>query len=113
MAIKPFSIDTPFITGEDNSLLDVLANPNAEEVDRNVALNESLRTDICEALSTLNEQQKQVIQLFFGLNNNEPLGFDDIANRLNLSKERVRQIKSKAISHLQSSSRSLKTYLGN
>jgi len=113
LSSKPLSIDTPFITGEENSLLDVLTDPNAEEADKKVVMTESLQTDINEALSTLNWQQQQVLRLFFGLGGKDPVGLEDIALRLNISPERVRQIKAKALAGLQASSNTLKTYLGN
>lgn len=112
ISMKHLSMDAPFAAGEENSLLDVMENPNAEEADLNVSFRESLRKDVDEALSTLSEQQEEVVRLSFGLGGIEPLGLEDIAFKLKLSKERVRQVKRKALVNLQTSSGYLKTYFG-
>lgn len=108
------STDTPLTEGEDGTLLDLLENPNAESTDRGVAYRESLRTEVRRTLQTLTERQKEVVCYFFGIGIAEPLSLDDIGLRFNLTRERVRQIKDKAIAKLQSGHKTtlLRGYLG-
>ncbi|MFN9939976.1 MAG: sigma factor-like helix-turn-helix DNA-binding protein, partial [bacterium] len=108
------SMDAPFQEGEDGSLVDVLKNPNAVNTDRDVEHIESLRKEIERSLTLLTERQSEVLRLFFGIGVNQPVSLEDIADRFNLTRERVRQIKDKAITKLRSTNRSkvLKTYLG-
>ncbi len=113
LAQRHVSIDTPFLSDGEQSLLDVMENPNAESADHKISLFESMKTDVREALSELPEQQREVLQLFFGLNGDEPMGLSDIADRLNISPERVRQIKTQGLLRLKTSSHFLKTYMGN
>ncbi|WP_038030084.1 sigma-70 family RNA polymerase sigma factor [Thermonema rossianum] len=107
------SVDAPFVQGEENSLLDVLENDSEESPDTGL-VNESLRREIQRALSTLSEREADVITLYFGLNGEHPLTLEEIGERFNLTRERVRQIKEKAIRRLRHASRSkaLKPYLG-
>ena len=106
------SVDAPFVDGEDNSLLDVLVNDDSPMAD-NLLVNESLSREIDRALSTLTDREKEIIQMFFGINHQE-MTLEEIGDKFNLTRERVRQIKENAIRRLKSSSRSkiLKTYLG-
>lgn len=107
------SVDAPFVQGEENSLLDVLEN-NSEEKPDDELMNDSLRTEIQRSLTALTEREADVISLYFGLNGKHPLTLEEIGARFQLTRERVRQIKEKAIKKLRHSSRSdtLKPYLG-
>src|SRR6478672_8262784 len=107
------SMDTPLSEGEENTLIDVLENPNAESADGNIG-KESLKQEIDRSLKTLTERQKEVICFFFGIGVDHPMSLEDIGARFNLTRERVRQIKDKAITKLKTNSRSkaLRTYLG-
>ena len=111
---RHISMDQPFADGEEGSLIDVMENPNAESTDMNLLFNVSLATEIDRSLSTLTERQKDVIRFFFGIGVDHPLSLEDIGERYSLTRERVRQIKDKAITRLRSASRCklLKTYLG-
>lgn len=108
------SVDTPLSEGEDSTLLDVLENPNAERAESNIEHNESLNIEIDRSLKTLTERQKEVICFFFGIGVDHPMSLEDIGDRFNLTRERVRQIKDKAITKLRSNSgaKSLRGYLG-
>ena len=106
------SVDAPFVEGEDNSLLDVLPNDDSPSADRGL-VNESLNTEIERALSTLTDREREIIKSFFGIGCQE-MTREEIGERFGLTRERVRQIKEKAIRRLKSPSRSklLKSYLG-
>jgi RNA polymerase primary sigma factor len=107
------SMDAPFVQGEENSLLDVLENDS--EVTPDAALmNDSLRKEVQRALSTLTQREADVITLYFGLNGEHSMTLEEIGEKFNLTRERVRQIKEKAIRRLRHTSRSkaLKPYLG-
>ena len=108
------SMDTPISEGEDGTLLDVLENPNAEKTDGELDHKESLKTEIDRSLKTLTERQKEVICYFFGIGVDHPMSLEDIGERFNLTRERVRQIKDKAITKLRTTNRVnvLRTYLG-
>ncbi len=108
------SMDSPLSEGEENTLIDVLENPNAEKTDGELDHNESLKTEIDRSLKTLTERQKEVICFFFGIGVDHPMSLEDIGERFNLTRERVRQIKDKAITKLKTSNRCklLRTYLG-
>ena len=107
------SMDAPFIQGEENSLLDVLANEKDDTPDHQL-LNDSLRKEVQRALSTLTQRESDVIALYFGLNGEHSMTLEEIGEKFNLTRERVRQIKEKAIRRLRHTSRSksLKPYLG-
>jgi RNA polymerase primary sigma factor len=109
---RHISVDAPFVEGEDNSLLDVLVNDDSPIADR-ALLNESLSTEIERALATLTERERDIIRLFFGIGCQD-MTLEEIGEQFGLTRERVRQIKEKAIRRLRSSSRSklLKTFLG-
>ncbi|OAQ42125.1 RNA polymerase subunit sigma [Pedobacter psychrophilus] len=106
------SMDAPFVQGEENTLLDVLENDNPN-TDSNL-IDESLSEEIKRSLSTLTEREREIIVLFFGLSTNHPLSLEEIGEKFNLTRERVRQIKDKALQRLRHTSRSkiLKSYLG-
>ena len=97
---------------QDNSLLDVLVNDDSPMADRSL-VNESLARDIDRALSTLTDREKEIIQMFFGIGQQE-MTLEEIGDKFGLTRERVRQIKEKAIRRLRQSNRSklLKSYLG-
>jgi RNA polymerase primary sigma factor len=114
ISARHVSMDTPLSEGEDNTLLDVLENPNAEKTDGELDHTQSLKTEIDRSLKTLTERQKEVICFFFGIGVDHPMSLEDIGERFNLTRERVRQIKDKAITKLKTSARCklLRTYLG-
>ncbi len=114
VAARHVSVDAPFVDGEDNSLLDVLENALTPDTDEKLHYNESLREEIERSLSTLTNRQKAVIKLYFGIGVKHPLSLEDIGERFELTRERVRQIKDKAINKLRSKTRSklLKSYIG-
>ena len=110
---RHISVDAPFVDGEDNSLLDVLVNDDSPMAD-NQLVNESLSREIDRALTTLlTEREKEIIQMFFGIGMQE-MTLEEIGDRFGLTRERVRQIKEKAIRRLKQTPRSklLKSYLG-
>ena len=111
---RHISVDTPLSEGEDNTMLDVLENPNAEKADGDLIHKESLKTEIDRSLKALTERQKEVICYFFGIGVDHPMSLEDIGDKYNLTRERVRQIKDKAITKLRTVTRCnlLKTYLG-
>jgi RNA polymerase primary sigma factor len=115
VAARHVSMDAPFIDGEDNSLLDVLENPNAVSADEELDHHDSLRREIERSLSTLTDRQKDVIMLYFGIAVEHPMSLEDIGEKFGLTRERVRQIKDKAITKLRTTSRSklLRSYLGS
>ena len=114
VAARHVSMDAPFVEGEDNSLLDVLENSSTPQTDSALEYRESLRLEIERSLNTLTERQCDVIKLYFGIGVEHPMSLEDIGDRFGLTRERVRQIKDKAINKLRSASRSklLKHYLG-
>jgi RNA polymerase primary sigma factor len=107
------SMDAPFVQGEENSLLDVLENDSEVSPDTSL-MNDSLRREVQRALSTLTQREADVITLYFGLNGEHSMTLEEIGEKFNLTRERVRQIKEKAIRRLRHTSRSkaLKPYLG-
>jgi len=107
------SMDAPFANGEESSLLDVLVNLDSPKADTGL-MNESLSREIDRALSTLTERERDVVKLFFGIGLNHGLTLEEIGDKFDLTRERVRQIKEKAIRRLRHSSRSklLQQYLG-
>ncbi|SOE24025.1 RNA polymerase primary sigma factor [Spirosomataceae bacterium TFI 002] len=107
------SVDAPFVQGEENSLLDVLENDLEIKPDQEL-MNDSLRKEVLRALSTLTQREAEVIMYYFGLNGEQAMTLEEIGEKFNLTRERVRQIKEKAIRRLRQTSRSkaLKAYLG-
>jgi RNA polymerase primary sigma factor len=110
---KQLSMDAPFNQGEENRLLDVLENEELPSPDTTL-MSESLKEEIRRALSKLPEREAEIIKLYFGLDDEQPMTLEEIGDRFNLTRERVRQIKEKAIRRLRHTTRSrdLKTYLG-
>ncbi len=107
------SMDAPFSQGEENRLLDVLSNDEIPAPDFTL-MTESLRNEIERVLSSLTGREAEVIKLYFGLNKEHSLTLEEIGEKFNLTRERVRQIKEKAIRRLRHASRSknLRAYLG-
>jgi RNA polymerase primary sigma factor len=114
LSSRHVSMDNPMSEGEDGTLLDVMENPNAEKTDGELVHNESLKTEIDRSLKTLTERQKEVICFFFGIGVDHPMSLEDIGERFHLTRERVRQIKDKAITKLRANNKSnlLRSYLG-
>lgn len=110
---RHISVDAPFVEGEDNSLLDVLANDDTPNADRSL-MNESLAKEIDRVLSTLTEREAEIIKLFYGIGGGQEMTLEEIGIKFNLTRERVRQIKEKAIRRLKSEDKclTLKPYLG-
>lgn len=108
------SVDSPMSEGEESTLIDVMENPNAEKTDNELAHNESLKTEIERSLTALTERQKEVICYFFGIGVDHPMSLEDIGEKFSLTRERVRQIKDKAITKLRTATRcnQLRTFLG-
>jgi RNA polymerase primary sigma factor len=111
---KHISVDQPLIDGEDGSLIDIMENKNAVGVDENLLVTVSLNTELKRTLDTLTPRQKEVIVYFFGIGIDHPLSLEDIGERYNLTRERVRQIKDKALTKLRETSQShlLRGFLG-
>lgn len=112
-ANRPVSMDAPIGNEEDANLYDVLGNEDSPSPDRELIL-DSLRKEIDRILTTLSSREARILQLYYGLNNTQPLSLDEIGVEVGLTRERVRQIKEKAIKRLKNSTRSkmLKSYLG-
>ena len=112
VAGRHISVDAPFADGEDNSLLDVLVNTDSPNADRGL-INESLAKEVERALEILTEREQDIIRYFFGIGTSE-MTLEEIGEKFDLTRERVRQIKEKAIRKLRQSARSntLKSYLG-
>ena len=115
VATRHVSMDAPFQDGEANTLLDVLEDTNCDGTDKDLAYRESLCMEVERSLSTLTERQKDVIKLYFGIGIPHQMSLEDIGEKFGLTRERVRQIKDKAISKLRTAARSrlLKNYLGS
>lgn len=109
---RHISVDAPFADGEDNSLLDILVNDDSPMADRKLVM-ESLRAEINAALQILNERERSIIEAYFGINQPEQT-LDEIGSKHGLTRERVRQIKEKAIRRLRENTQNkmLKSYLG-
>ncbi|MCF0213704.1 MAG: sigma-70 family RNA polymerase sigma factor [Muribaculaceae bacterium] len=108
---RHISVDAPFVEGEDNSLLDVLSNEDSPMADASLT-QESLRTEVERALKQLHEREREILKLFFGIGCRE-MTLEEIGAKFDLTRERVRQIKEKAIRRLKGSrSRLLRSYLG-
>lgn len=114
MSNRHVSVDSPLADGEENTLIDILVNPNATQTDENLTHHESLKMEIDRSLQTLTERQKDVICFFYGIGVDHPLSLEDIGERYHLTRERVRQIKDKAITKLRTATRckQLRVYLG-
>jgi RNA polymerase primary sigma factor len=113
VAGRHVSVDAPFANGDENRLLDVLTDDEELAPDSNL-MSTSLKKEIERAISTLSTREAEVIKLYFGLDHDSPLTLEEIGEKFNLTRERVRQIKEKAIRRLRHASRSrnLRAYLG-
>jgi RNA polymerase primary sigma factor len=114
VGLRHVSMDSPISEGEDGTLADIMENPNAEKTDDNLVHHESLKQEIQRSLQALTDRQKSVLCYFFGIGMENALSLEDIGAKFHLTRERVRQIKDKAITKLRSTSRCrhLKVYLG-
>jgi RNA polymerase primary sigma factor len=112
---KHVSVDQPISDGEDGNMIDLMENKNADSVDKALIVTASLNTEIERSLSSLTPRQKEVILYFFGIGIDQPLSLEDIGLRYNLTRERVRQIKDKALTKLRETSQShlLRGFLGS
>lgn len=110
---RHISMDAPLISGEESTLYDVMENRDSPKADRSLIM-ESLQQEIERTLDTLSEREKEIIKLYFGIGMNHGLTIDEIGEKFDLTRERVRQIKEKALKRLRQNTRSklLKTYLG-
>ncbi len=110
---KHLSLDAPFSEEEENRLLDIIENQEQPAPD-NSLMTESLKIELNQALSTLTQREAEVVKLYFGLESETPLTLEEIGEHFNLTRERVRQIKEKALRRLRHASRSkaLRSYLG-
>jgi RNA polymerase primary sigma factor len=111
---RHLSLDTPFSDDDDSSLMDTVENENAVKADARLQHSESLRKEISRSLKTLTERQKKMVCYFYGIGVEYPLSLEDIGHRFDITPERVRQIKDKAITKLRSSQNfnQLRSYLG-
>ena len=111
---RHISVDTPLGEGEDNTLIDIMENHNADRAETNIEHDESLLQEIERSMSSLTERQREVICYFFGLGIDHPMTLEDIGEKFNLTRERVRQIKDKAITKMRTNSRAkaLKSFMG-
>lgn len=110
---RHLSIDAPINEDEDANMLTLLPNTQEPDPDKDL-LHESLQKEITRVISLLSEKEREIIKFFYGLENNPPHSYEDISEKVNLTRERVRQIKEKALRKLRKSSKSrlLKAYLG-
>jgi RNA polymerase primary sigma factor len=110
---RHLSMDAPLLSDDDNNLYDVLKSDESPDPEKGL-INDSLKIEIERAISTLTPREADVLRLYFGLNNAIPFSLDEIAEKYSLTRERVRQIKERAIKRLKQTSRSnqLKTFLG-
>jgi len=113
ISTKHLSFDAPFAQDQENRLLDVLEDEEQPSPDTSL-MSESLNEEIERALSKLSEMEAAIIKLYFGLENEQAMTLEEIGDKFNLTRERIRQIKEKAIRRLRNATRSkeLKKYLG-
>ncbi len=110
---RHLSVDAPFAQGEDNRLLDVLQDPQQLPPDM-ILMNDSLRLEVKRALMTLSSREREVLELFYGLDDQPPMALEEIGDKFKLTRERVRQIKEKAIRRLRHAQKikPLRNFLG-
>lgn len=113
-AARKISLDAPIGSSEELSLMDIIEDANIKGTDHEVTHNESLRNEIYSSLASLKEKQAEVLRMYFGIGGDTPLSLYDISLRLNLSSERIRQIKDEALAQLKGAKRCrrLRVYLG-
>ena len=108
---RSISVDVPFVDGEDNSLLDVMVNEDSPKAD-NALMAESLSKEIERALSILTDREREIIRMFFGIGSQEAT-LEEIGDKFGLTRERVRQIKERALRRLrQSGNKNIREYIG-
>ena len=114
VAARHVSMDSPLSEGEENTLIDILANANADSADKQMIYRDSLKQEVQRSLSLLSPRQKEVICSFYGIDVDEPVSLEDLGSRYGLTRERIRQIKDKALEKLRtvSGARLLKEYMG-
>lgn len=114
MTVRHVSVDSPLSSGEDSTLMDVMENENAESADKNILFNESLRLEVQRSLTLLTPRQREVICCYYGIGVDECVSLEDMGEKFGLTRERVRQIKDKALKKLRSISGNslLREYLG-
>ncbi|MEO8111331.1 MAG: RNA polymerase sigma factor RpoD/SigA [Ginsengibacter sp.] len=114
VSARHVSMDSPLSDGEESTLIDVMVNSNADAADKNIMFRDSLKQEIQRSLSILTERQKEVICYFYGIGIDQPLSLEDIGAKFCLTRERVRQIKDKALTKLRTASRCnlLREYMG-
>lgn len=114
VGVRHISMDTPLGDGDDSTMADLMFNPNDAQTDDKLVHHESLKKEIERSLETLTNRQKNVLCYFFGIGIDHALSLEDIGNHFHLTRERVRQIKDKAINKLRNTNRckQLKVYLG-
>jgi RNA polymerase primary sigma factor len=114
MGARHVSVDSPLSEGEENTLIDVLENANAESADKKIIFKDSLRQEIQRSLTLLTPRQKEVICYFYGIGVDEAVSLEDLGQKYNLTRERVRQIKDKALEKLKTynGSNLLREYMG-
>lgn len=111
---RQVSVDAPFSDGDSNSLLDVIEDQNCEETDLEISHNASLTIETERSLSQLRDKERQILKMFYGIGIDSPMSLEQIGESLNITRERVRQIKEKTLHHLRTSSKTdlLAQYLG-
>ncbi len=114
VASRHVSMDSPLSDGEESTLMDVMTNDNAESADKFITFDDSLKKEIQRSLTALTPRQKEVICYFYGIGGTEPISLEDIGEKYCLTRERVRQIKDKALTKLRTVSRCdlLREYMG-
>jgi len=114
VAARHLSMDSPLSEGEESTLIDVLVNSNAESADKKIMFRDSLKKELERSLSLLSPRQREVICYYYGIGIDNPVSLEDLGERYNLTRERVRQIKDKALKKLQTaaSSQLLRDYMG-
>lgn len=110
---RHLSVDAPFAQGDDNSLLDVLYDPGQLSPD-NILIRDSLTVEVQRALTSLSSREREVLECFYGLGDSPTMSLEEIGDRFNLTRERVRQIKEKAIRRLRHAhkTKQLRNFLG-
>ena len=113
LTVRHISVDNPYNSDDDFTLVDTMENPNADRADKHLVYSESMQKDIAGLLKILTDRQKHVICNFYGIGVDHPLSLEDIGNQIQLTRERVRQIKDKALSKLKAEQKSkfLRVYL--
>jgi len=114
VSAKHKSIDAPLLDGENSSLKEVIEDPASDQFERKLLVNESLSIELKDLLRCLNDRQQLIVQLYFGIGEKYAWSLEDIGLKIGLTRERVRQIKDKAVLKLRASSRTerLRTFFG-